>query len=971
MPLTGDDPRWARLRQLFEQALQWSASERDARLEAACAGDTELRAEIDRLLLADASADGVLDNATAIRSRALQATADLNVGQRVGAWQIVGTLGRGGMGVVYRVSRADGQYEQQAALKVIRGGWLAAELVPRFQRERRILAHLQHPGIARLLDAGATADGLPYLVMELVVGLPITDWAATRSLGVRDCIELLLHACDAVQYAHRNFVVHRDLKPGNMLVDADERVRLLDFGIAGWLHQSLAEVPGLTVSGPLPSTPEYAAPEQQRGAAVTAATDVFSLGVVLHELLTGGRPWTGPVPAANSDVAADPGLPSRRAGLAAGRSHALRGDLDAIVLKAIELDPAARYATVEDFAADLRRHLRNEPVHARSAGRLYRAGKFLYRHRWGVAASAILLVAVATGVLATAWQARERAAEARKAQAITTFVMGLFEAVDPARARGTEPTARELVDAGAARLSSELTEEPAVRGAIAAFLGDVYGRLDRNDRALDLLQDAVDLLAREHGPDSVELARARLLRARAFAAQANDGAALADLSLARPILHAAGALDDEAEALDLAAVIEGRSGRPDEALRLTNAALELRVANLGGDDPDVATSYNNLGVLARDRGDYAAARRYHERALAIRRAALPADHPHIALSLNNLGALDFAEGEFATAVARFEASLAIANRVNGPSHQETIAALNNLGGALLRLGRLDDAESAWRRVDAYWKEGGRADHPNALLTRLNLATVRRLRGDSRGAMEEYGRLAWALSATLGAEHPVMSAVMTQQARCLADMGEFAQSEELLAWALQLRNQAYGATHPDNGELLRELAVLALRRGDITTARHRLARAIDLRSAGLPASHPSMLLSQLWLGSLLRAEGRAGDAVILQAEMLRQIRLRLAANHPDLALAETELGRSLLAARQYPAALEHLQQARAACATRFGADGWQCAEIDLDLAAVMDGTGRAQEARALRDQAFRQLRRGLPDGAADRRGFARA
>jgi serine/threonine-protein kinase len=471
--MTDDQQRWARLGQLFEMAVHWPSDERDARLDAACGGDSELRSEIGRLLAADAQTEGVLDHATAIRARGYQADASLAVGQRVGAWQVVGTLGRGGMGVVYRVERADGLYQQQAALKVIRGGWLAAELIPRFQRERQILAQLQHPGIARLLDAGATPDGLPYLVMELVSGLPITEWASARAIDAVGCIKPLLRACEAVEYAHRNFVVHRDLKPGNILVDTDESVRLLDFGIAHWLIEPTADMPHLTRAGLLPFTPEYAAPEQLRGDTITAATDVFSLGVVLHELLTGTRPWTNAVPTDGRDAATNPRLPSRRTGLTEERRRALRGDLDAIVLKAIESDPVARYATVEEFSADLRRYLRHEPVHARAAGTMYRARKFLVRHRWAAAGSAVLLIAVASGIAATAWQARERATEARKAQVITAFVVSLFEAVDPARARGAEPTARELVDAGAARLAKELQDEPAVRGEVAALLGDL------------------------------------------------------------------------------------------------------------------------------------------------------------------------------------------------------------------------------------------------------------------------------------------------------------------------------------------------------------------------------------------------------------------------------------------------------------------------------------------------------------------
>lgn len=944
MSVTGDTGRWARLERLFEAALLWPEAERRERLDAACADDPWLRHEVDRMLAADSAGGGILDRATQLRNAALPAAPDLEFGHRIGSWRVIGILGRGGMGVVYLVERADGQYQQQAALKVIRGGWLAAELAPRFQRERQILARLQHPGIAQLLDAGNTTDGLPYFVMERVHGLPITEWCALHDLDADGCVALLLGACDAVQHAHRNFVVHRDLKPANMLVDDGAHVRLLDFGIATWIEEAAAGTPDLTVGNARAFTPEFAAPEQLGGGAITTATDVYSLGVVLNALLAGVR---------------------ERRGTAVDR------DLDAITGKATAPDPALRYQTVEAFADDLRRHLRDEPVLARAAGRWYRARRFLARHRWGSAAAATLFIAVTIGVSTTLWQARLRAAEARKAQAVTHFVAGLFEAVDPARARGSEPTARDLLDAGAARLSHEPPDEPALRGAIAALLGDLYGRLDHTDRSLELLQEAVDQLARAHGPDSPELARARLLRARAFVARAEDAAALADLSLARPVLHATGDARDEAEALDLAAIVEGRRGNDAAATQFTQAALALRIAALGGEHPEVATSYNNLGVLARNRGDYVAARELHERALTIRRRSLPADHPHLAISLNNLGALDLAEGELSRAVARFEEAHDISTRVSGESHQETIATLNNLGGALLRLGRLDDAEAAWQRVLSHWQQTGRAEHPNALATRLNLATVRRLRGDLYGALAEYGQLAAAFSTALGPDHPLISAILTQQARCLAELGELEPAAALMSEALRARIEAHGPVHPDNGDLLRELGVLALLRGDVGSAERNLARAIELQSAGLPPLHPSLLMSQLWLGSVLRATGRAADATVLQATVIDALRSRLAGSHPDLATAEGEFGRSLLAAGRYADAGEQLQRARVACAGRLGRVAWPCLELDLDLAAVMAASGRAEEGRALRNQALRELHRILQETTFKRRGFARA
>jgi serine/threonine-protein kinase len=691
--------RWEQIEGLFHEVLEKPPQERAAFLDTAGRDDPALRSEVEAMLAADAGGDGPLDRPLPVTDIGIDVTAaGLAQGQLVGPWRILSELGRGGMGVVYLAERADGTYEQQVALKVIRGGIFADDIAPHFMRERRILGRLLHPNIARLIDAGATADGLPFLVMELVHGEPVTSWSKSRSIDIDGRLRLMLQVCDALQHAHRNLVVHRDLKPGNILVTNDGNVRLLDFGVARLLTGPDDDQQRLTRAGFMHMTPEYAAPEQMSGDAITTATDLFALGAVFYELLTDMQPRTR-----NADTPAgmlltleqEIGPPSKAPGLSAGWRSQLQGDIDAIVGKATARDPSRRYMSVGALAEDLRRYLSHEPVQARPESVTYLAGKFMRRHRVGVAALSAVAIAIGSGIAATAWQAREAAAQARKAQAVKEFVLSLFAGVDPAQALGDELTARQLVDAGAERMQMELTDQPEVRAEILTFLADMYDKMDQDDRAIELVSDALALV---EGKKGAELADALLVQGRILVGKSDDDAGVASLQRALPIFEANENTLQSAEAMDLIAIVRSRQGDIAESVRLTESALTLRIASLGEDNKEVAASYNNLGVLARTQGNYAAAREHYERALDIRRRVLPDDHPQIAISLNNLGALVYAEGNYAHAAEYFSESLDINRRVNGAAHHDSIAALNNLGFMQMRLGRIDEARRSLTEV---------------------------------------------------------------------------------------------------------------------------------------------------------------------------------------------------------------------------------------------------------------------------------
>ena len=409
----GIPKEWAKLDALLDRVLLQPAQSRIAFIERETADEPRLRQEA-LALLAEFETRGDLLDRPALDAIARRAPAiELQPGHRVGAYRVLSLLGRGGMGEVYRAERADGQFEQQVALKLLRPD--AIEHLGRFIAERRILARFEHPGIARLHDAGVADDGRPYMVMELIDGVPITEWCRQRSATLHERLDLFLQTCDAVAYAHQNLVIHRDLKPGNVIVSNDGHVKLLDFGVAKLLTDNVDEP---TRNAPM--TLSYAAPEQLTRDTMTTATDVYSLGMLLFELLTARLPWpvgqwpiavaiekllheTAPTPSSAAAAQASAPVPSRQ----------LAGDLDAIVAKALRKEPRERYATVAGFHADVRRYLRAEPVAARGGARTYLMLHFLRRYRWAVAAVLALVAVLAAGLAGTAWQAREAAREIR------------------------------------------------------------------------------------------------------------------------------------------------------------------------------------------------------------------------------------------------------------------------------------------------------------------------------------------------------------------------------------------------------------------------------------------------------------------------------------------------------------------------------------------------------------------------------
>ncbi len=474
--------RWQQIKDILNAAMERPACERTAYLEAACAGDPELRNEVDSLLSASDSAGDFLDEPIMEK--------DPIAGSKVGQYRLLEPIGRGGMGAVYRAVRDDDQFQQEVAIKVVKRGMDTDAVLARFRYERQILAFLTHPNIAHLFDGGATSDGRPYLVMEFIEGLPITEYCRQHEISIEERLSLFLKACSAVEYAHRNMIVHRDLKPGNILINTAGEPKLLDFGIAKILLPAAAEIEGNQTLAVMLLTPEYASPEQARGGQVNTLTDIYSMGIILYEILTERKAVTLDVTShAEVQRIVCEQWPPKPSEAVPERARELRGDLDNIVFKAIHKDTARRYQSVEQFSEDIRRYLTGLPVSAREDTVAYRAKKFIQRHTFGFAASILLVVVLAAGVVSTAYKAREARQERDRATRLFNLVRQLANAFliehDTLASIPNSTGLRQKLIAEALRyldsLAAESGDDPALQRELAAAyekMGDVQGRPD-------------------------------------------------------------------------------------------------------------------------------------------------------------------------------------------------------------------------------------------------------------------------------------------------------------------------------------------------------------------------------------------------------------------------------------------------------------------------------------------------------------
>ena len=732
--------RWQAVSSCLDQAFEMTDGERGAWLAALRAEDPDLASEVAALLeeYRALSREGFLED------EALKPPTQASLaGQKFGAWTLVSPVGQGGMGSVWLARRSDGRFEGQAAVKLLNVSLVGRAGETRFEREGNILARLTHPNIARLVDAGVSPIGQPYLVIEYVPGAPIDRWCDEHALGVDERLRLFLDVLAAVAHAHANLIVHRDLKPSNVLVATDGQVKLLDFGIAKLIEEEGAEgdVTALTREGEGALTPAYAAPEQVTGGPITTATDVYALGTLLYVLLAGRHPAEDSLGSTAELVKAIVDTEPRRLSEAvSGARGVLKGDLDTIVAKALKKDPAQRYASVAALADEVRRYLHHEPIRARSDTLAYRGVRFVQRHTRGVVAAAavVLLLAGLIGFYTARVAAeRDRARlEAQKAAKVSEFLASLFTGADPFAVRDAkEVTVRGLLDAGAARIQKDLGGQPEVKAQMLSVVGRTYQRLGEAGKARPLLEEALALRRRVLGPDRAEVAESLNDLGVLLKEQGDPAAAepllVEALAMRRRLLGAEH--PDVAQTLVELGRLYGDRASDQRAEPLYREALSIRRKAFGDQDHETATSMNELALLLWHKGDLSGAEDLFRQCLAINRKTLGENHPDVSTSLNNLALVVGDRGDFAAAEALSRQSLAIARKTLGDKHPTVAIKLNNLYWPLIHQGKYDEAAAALQEALQIATGAFGDQHTSVANYKVNLARVLLARKDAASA----------------------------------------------------------------------------------------------------------------------------------------------------------------------------------------------------------------------------------------------
>jgi tetratricopeptide (TPR) repeat protein len=743
--------RWRRIEELFRTAIDRPADERDAYLTRVCGGDEDLRREVLSLLERDTDEDFIRDP--------------------------------------------------------IKSGMDTDFVRDRFLRERQILATLDHPHIARLFDGGATPDGSPYFVMEFVAGEPITAYCRRHQLSVNEKLKLFRKVCSAVQHAHQKLIVHRDLKPSNILITSppdgkadgkEGEPKLLDFGIAKLLSPDASQPHTRTETALRMMTPEYASPEQARGQSVATTTDVYSLGVVLYELLTERRPreFKTYLPAeierafSGAEIKEPSKVVSRNTGAGARLARSLAGDLDNIALMAMRKEPERRYQSVEQFSEDVRRYLAGMPVVARKDTFGYRAGKFARRHKAGMTILALLAVLAIAMTVQAARIARERDRanqEAATAQAVTQSLVAMFEVADPGKTRGNVITARELLDQGTEKVVRELKNQPAVQAKLLDTIGQLYENIGLHDRAQPLLEEALKLRRQTLGNESLDVATTlnhlgEVIRLKGDYARSEPLFREA-LTLRRKLLGAEH--KDVAESLNrLGHLLVGR-GNFSEAESLLREALAMRRKLLGDECAEVAESLYSLGELMRNTGKHHDAEILYRQALDLRRKCYGGDHPLVADSLDALGAVLQEQGDFKGTEVLCREMLAMRRRLFGEEHPDVASSLGNLAVALHGQNKYDEAEQLYRQVLTLPHKPFGEEHPYLATTMSNLATLYRNKGDYEKAGALYRQSLAMRRRLLGDEHPDVGGSLYNLAVLLYFKGEYAEAEKTERQAIDI------------------------------------------------------------------------------------------------------------------------------------------------------------------------------------------
>lgn len=872
-----------RLDVLFHAALEEPAAERERFVDEVCGDDAALRQRLRSMLAHDAGAEDPL--AAAVRSGQRQFRQEAGTPpEHIGPFRILRRLGRGGMGSVWLGEREDSDFRQHVAIKLLHDLDDSALTSARLRRERHVLAMLEHPNIARLVDGGELEDGTPWVAMEHVEGRSLVRHASEPRLELRARLQLFLQLLDAIAYAHRHLIVHRDIKPANVLVDGDGNVKLLDFGIAKLLDDSGASsaAVSMTVAGAM--TPCYASPEQLLGKPVSTQTDVYSLGVVLYELLTGSLPFAPDVNATplqlqnricTTQAAAPshvdtPLVPARR----------LRGDLDKIVLKALRKEPSRRYASVEALGEDLRLHLAGRPVSARPDSWRYRIGKFVARNPVGVAVSLLLVATLMAFAVTSRWQAtrfaaqRDRAeTEAVVAKQVAEYMVDLFRVPDPVETAKRNLTARDLLDKAAASLPEEMEDAPRLRARMMHVIGMSYANIGAYKRSERMLESALAIREVEFGADSLEVS----------------------------------------DSLNRLGDVYRTYGQLDQAETALTRALSIREHLATGPNAELADAYNNVGLLQYQLGHYQAALPILQRSIDMHRAVDDNETIFVAVALNNRALALHALARYREAEAEVRAAIRIKHTLGFDGRSTMANSKAELASLLFDEGRLNESMKLRRETLARRRTLYPQGHPSLIAGLINMGRLHMMFGDATKARHNFAQaMTWAHKVDSPAKL-LVALVKLAQGRLALATGDIAQARKLFSAVLAARRAALPANNPEVAEAEYQTGLAALTANDTQAAASLLQKAMQQQVKQFPANHPERRDTQLALAALAARLGNYAkarttmQAVIDNAPQERSLRSDLITAQAHRCLATTPGAAD--AVPNPSTATRHLQSAR--------------------------------------------------------------
>ena len=836
--------QWEQVKEIFEACLECAPERRDAFLDQACAESATLRLEVASLISAYSRSDGL-----SVHPWSGEFLEEGEPDKVIGQYRLIRKVGEGGMGQVWLAEQAE-PLKRVVALKLIHGGIFDPALLRRFQAERQSLASMDHPAIAKVFDAGATEAGQPYFVMEYVPGESITTYCDARKLTLQQRLELFIQACEGVQHAHQKAIIHRDLKPSNILVvDVDHRPmpRIIDFGLAKVIRQFADDTSPATRAEGFVGTPGYMSPEQAGSSDIDTRTDVYSLGVVLYELLTGQLPFDATklkqlpfYEILRQVMEQDPLRPSLRAtenteiAISSAQKRRsdpkklaaqLRGDLDWITMKALEKDRTRRYGTPSELGKDVRRYLDQVPVEARPGDLSYRIAKYVRRHRFGVATTAVLAMLLPAFAILQSIELRRIARERDRAGRITEFMTEMFKVSNPGEERGNQITAREILDKASGNIQTGLQQDPEMQAQMMIGMGKVYDNLGLYPQADSLLRHATDIRRSMLGAENLDTAASMLALAWTF----------------------------------------GHEGRYPEAEALQRQVLEIQKRKLGAENLDTVSTMADLAVILADEGHYPEAEKLQRQALDLRRLILKPDDPNIAASLENLGTVLQMEAHYPEAEKLDKEAIAIRSRVLGADHPDTIAAMNNLANVLYFEGRYSEAEKLDQEVLDERRKVFGAENPLTLKTMSNLANV--LHREHREAeAEKLCRETLEIQKrVLGPEHPETLMSMNNLTAILSKESKYAEAEQIGREVLEIRRRVLGPEHPLTLRAMSNLADSLTKLGNWSDAEKLSQQALDIQRRILGPDHPDTALSTYNLACVIAHQGKSTEALAMLRE----------------------------------------------------------------------------------------------------------